>query len=323
MKKTTLTTIILGIAAMAYAGVGPEIQFKDKTIDFGTITGGEIGNCTFTFTNTGDETLVINKVQPSCACTSAGVWTQKVEPGKTGTIPMRFDSSHFNGAVSKAIIIQCNARSNAVLSIILKGTVYRELNASPQTATLMIYPNSSNAVSRIKIANIGTNYVALFNPTVSNLRGNSYVLKLATNTPGKDYTLTVSVKLPIVTPIDYGNITIQTSRSNKPPVTIPLVLNRIPWFSIYPSPISIPKNYTNQFLGLITVINNAPYPVTLSNPSFTDPNVQVTLASATPGHYYTLKVAIPPNYKSTKPMAVTVQTSNTNEPSIQIPFLRN
>ena len=103
-------------------------------------------------------------------------------------------------------------RSNAVLSIILKGTVYRELNASPQTATLMIYPNASNAVSRIKIVNSGTNYVALFNPTVSNLRGNSYVLKLATNAPGKDYILTVSVKLPLVTPIDYGDITIQTSQ---------------------------------------------------------------------------------------------------------------
>jgi len=34
-------------------------------------------------------------------------------------------------------------------------------------------------------------------------------------------------------------------------------------------------------------------------------------------------VAIPPNYRSTRPMAVTVQTSNTNEPSIQIPFVRN
>ena len=69
----------------------------------------------------------------------------------------------------------------------------------------------------------------------------------------------------------------------------------------------------------VTIVNNAPYSGSPSNPSFTDTNIQVTLASATPGQYYTLKVAIPPNYRSTKAQAVTVQTSNTNEPSIQIP----
>jgi hypothetical protein len=322
MKKITLTTIFLWIAAIAYAGVGPKIQFKDSAIDFGTASGGEIVNCTFIFTNTGDETLSIKSVQPSCGCTSAGNWTKDVEPGKTGTLPLRFDTSHFSGAVSKAVVVQCNARSNAVLSITLKGTVYREWNASPQTATLLIYPNASNATARVRIVNSGTNYAALFHPTVSNAR-NSYVLQLATNAPGKDYILTVSVKPPLVTPIDYGDITIQTSRSNNLPVTIPLVLNRMPWFNIYPCPISIPKNYSNQFVGLVTIVNNAPYSVNLSNPSFTDTNIQVTLASATPGHYYTLKVEIPPNYRSTKPMAVTVQTSNTNEPSIQIPFVRN
>jgi hypothetical protein len=322
MKKITLTTIFLWIAAIAYAGVGPKIQFKDSAIDFGTASGGEIVNCTFIFTNTGDETLSIKSVQPSCGCTSAGNWTKDVEPGKTGTIPLRFDTSHFSGAVSKATVVQCNARSNAVLSITLKGTVYREWNASPQSATLLIYPNASNAAARVRIVNSGTNYAALFHPTVSNAR-NSYVLQLATNAPGKDYILTVSVKPPLVTPIDYGDITIQTSRSNNLPVTIPLVLNRLPWFNIYPCPISIPKNYSNQFVELVTIVNNAPYSVNLSNPSFTDTNIQVTLASATPGHYYTLKVEIPPNYRSTKPMAVTVQTSNTNEPSIQIPFVRN
>jgi hypothetical protein len=322
MKKITLTTIFLWIAAIAYAGVGPKIQFKDSAIDFGTASGGEIVNCTFIFTNTGDETLSIKSVQPSCGCTSAGNWTKDVEPGKTGTLPLRFDTSHFSGAVSKAAVVQCNARSNAVLSITLKGTVYREWNANPQTTTLLIYPNASNATARVRIVNSGTNYAALFHPTVSNAR-NSYVLQLATNAPGKDYILTVSVKPPLVTPIDYGDITIQTSRSNNLPVTIPLVLNRMPWFNIYPCPISIPKNYSNQFVGLVTIVNNAPYSVNLSNPSFTDTNIQVTLASATPGHYYTLKVEIPPNYRSTKPMAVTVQTSNTNEPSIQIPFVRN
>ena len=147
MKKITLTTILLGIAAMAYAGLGPEIQFKEGAIDFGTVSGGDLVNCTFIFTNTGDETLSIKSVQPSCGCTSAGDWTKAVEPGKTGTIPLRFDTSHFSGAVSKAAVVQCNARSNAVISITLKGTVYRELNASPQTATLVIYPNASNAAA--------------------------------------------------------------------------------------------------------------------------------------------------------------------------------
>ncbi len=46
-----------------------KIEFKETTIDYGTIEKGADGVRTFEFTNTGDAPLIISKVNSSCGCT--------------------------------------------------------------------------------------------------------------------------------------------------------------------------------------------------------------------------------------------------------------
>ena len=78
---------------------GPKIQFADTTFDFGKIDSGQVVKHEFVFTNTGSATLEIKDVRPGCGCTTAGTWDKTVEPGKTGMIPLQFNSTGFGGTV--------------------------------------------------------------------------------------------------------------------------------------------------------------------------------------------------------------------------------
>src|SRR5260221_7172319 len=84
---------------------GPKIQFQTPVYDFGKIKSGDPVKYTFIFTNGGEETLYITNVQPSCGCTTAGDWSKLVEPGKTGYIPVQFNSANYNGAVVKTVTV--------------------------------------------------------------------------------------------------------------------------------------------------------------------------------------------------------------------------
>src|SRR5258708_286165 len=82
---------------------GPKIQFDDAIHDFGKAKSGEPVKYIYYFTNTGDQVLEVTHVQPSCGCTPAGEYSKRVEPGKTGTIPIQFNTANFNGQVYKTI----------------------------------------------------------------------------------------------------------------------------------------------------------------------------------------------------------------------------
>ena len=102
-------------------GVGPKIKFANTVHDFGRISGGDITKCDFVFTNVGDKTLEITDVRPGCGCTTAGAWTRQVEPGKTGTIPLQFNSANFHGAVTKTATVTCNDPSQHICHPHIEG----------------------------------------------------------------------------------------------------------------------------------------------------------------------------------------------------------
>src|SRR5947208_12891161 len=52
----------------------PHIQFATPVADFGKAKAGEPIKYTYYFTNTGDATLEVTHVQPSCGCTTARDW---------------------------------------------------------------------------------------------------------------------------------------------------------------------------------------------------------------------------------------------------------
>src|SRR5215469_4209103 len=147
--KTALTlslvsTTLLGRSASqpaatnGPAGIGPKIQFDSTTYDFGRALAGTQVKHDFVFTNVGDATLQITGVTPGCGCTTIGEWTHQVEPGKTGVIPIQFNSTMYNGPVTKMPSITCNDKSQPMVRFQLHGTVYKTLEFTPAYVSLNI-----------------------------------------------------------------------------------------------------------------------------------------------------------------------------------------
>ncbi len=89
--------------------------------DFGSIVYGANGKVDFTYTNKGTKPLIIKDVQSSCGCT-VPTWTKEpVEPGKTGTITIVYNTT-LPGAFSKTVVVTSNA-NNSPVRIEIRGKV--------------------------------------------------------------------------------------------------------------------------------------------------------------------------------------------------------
>src|SRR6516165_8664222 len=82
-------------STIASKAPAPKIQFSELTYDFGKADSGTLIKHIYVFTNSGDAILEITGVKPGCGCTTAGDWDKRVEPTKTGTIPIQFNSAGY------------------------------------------------------------------------------------------------------------------------------------------------------------------------------------------------------------------------------------
>jgi hypothetical protein len=109
----TTTLFFSFFAAAAQATVeenGPEITFEKKNYDFGDIAQGDKVEHTFTFTNTGNEPLIITNVEVTCGCTVPKGWPRDpVLPGGKGEITVSFSTVGKIGRQNKPIVIISNA----------------------------------------------------------------------------------------------------------------------------------------------------------------------------------------------------------------------
>src|SRR3954469_2670165 len=129
-------------AATTSNGIGPRIQFATPVYDFGKVASGTKVKHDFVFTNIGDATLEVTSVNPGCGCTTISEWTRKVEPGKTGIIPIQFDSNGYSSPVEKKPILTCNDKSQPEITLHINGTVFKPIEVTPPYVSLTVPPDS-------------------------------------------------------------------------------------------------------------------------------------------------------------------------------------
>lgn len=119
MNKHTILSIFL--LAASGAAAQPQARFDATSLDLGTVLWNKERMATFTVTNVGNKSLVINNVETSCGCTEA-TWTKSpIKAGKTGTISVAYTADmlgHFN----KQLAVYTNADPRPVY-LSLKGVV--------------------------------------------------------------------------------------------------------------------------------------------------------------------------------------------------------
>jgi hypothetical protein len=303
--------------APATNGVGPKIQFADPIYDFGRIRAGDIVKYSYIFTNIGNQVLEVTAVQPGCGCTTAGEWTKKVEPGQVGQVPIQFNSHNFNGQVAKTISVRCNDPAQANLVLQLKGTIWRPLDFIPQYAVLNLPPDVQNANVTVRIVNNTEEFVTLSPPEINNP---SFQVSLATNTPGKEYTVTVATVPPLPPGTLQAQITVKTSSTNTSVLTIPLWVNVQPAITVMPPAIALPPPpLQTRTTPSLTIQCNSTNALALSEPAINIPGVEVQMSTLQTGRVYTVSLAFPQGFEL--PQGQTIQfTAATSLP--QVPLIR-
>lgn len=112
MKR--LLTILFVIASITAWAKGPEISFTEKEHDFGNIRS-DIGkvSCVFTYTNTGDEPLVLTTVTAPCGCTKPEFSTKPLAPGKSDNIKVTLHPTGMKGEFMKTLTVRTNIKKGA------------------------------------------------------------------------------------------------------------------------------------------------------------------------------------------------------------------
>ena len=128
--------LLLGTFFASFAGAEDslpksKIGFDSSVYEFGTVTEGAKVQHDFIVKNLGNSPLAIQRVVPSCGCTTTSANTDRISPGGDGKISVQVDTAGFSGDKIKTVQVYSNDLDNPVSTLTIKGTIEREVGLSP------------------------------------------------------------------------------------------------------------------------------------------------------------------------------------------------
>lgn len=298
----------------------PKLRFATPIYDFGRLRSGEVLKYSYVFTNTGPDTVEITHVQPSCGCTAAGEWTRKVEPGQTGSIPIQFNSANFNGQVFKTVTVMSTDKGQPTSVLQLKGTVWKPVDVSPQFAVLNIPPDVPSATASVRIVNNMEEPLVLSAPESNN---RAFTAELKTNVPGKEFQIIVTGTRPATTGNIQGLVTMKSSSTNMPIVTVNVWANIQAHVLVMPPQLTLPPPPLAASISpRVTIQNNSTNTLSVSDPVLSLEGVKVELTEPQPGKQFLATLTFPQGFEipAGQQPALTLKSSNTNLPLITVPI---
>ena len=299
--------------------LGPKIQFETTVHDFGKATSGDLVKYTYIFTNAGDQSLELSGVQ-ACGCITSD-WTKKVEPGKTGSLPISFNSTSYSGPVVKMITVTCNDRANPRPMLQFKGTIWKPIDVNPQFAVLNLTPDAPLASTTVVITNNMSEPVTLFAPQCNNP---AFAVELKTNQPGKEFRLVIA-PVSLLSGNAQAQITLKTSSTNMPVITITAYANVQPAVTINPPQIVLPAAPLAQPLtNTISFIDNSTNVMALSEPTVNATGVDVQLKEELPGRQFAATLTFPQGFEIApgQKAELSIKSSLPLVPNLKVPILQ-
>jgi hypothetical protein len=304
--------------------VGPRLTFSETEYQFGKIPAGTKVKHAFIFTNTGDQALVISNVAPGCHCTTVGDWSQahQIQPGKTGEIPIQFDSGAFRGTVHKTILVTSNDKLAPRQTILLTGTIWRAFEISPPMARIDVPPDATtNATTIVKITSQSDEPVTLSDPISGTER---FKAKLISPNPGKIFDMEVEAVPPFAPGPTVGTITVKTSLASTPELQVTVIAATQPAVSVSPLQIPLPPRLVHGMTNIIRVIANGHKPIVVNEAKVTDSRVHLELKETNPGREFQMIVVFPAEYQITPgtQVVVSAKTDNPSYPTVTVPVIQ-
>lgn len=307
--------------APATTNSGPRIQFESLNYDWGSVRQGTKVTHDYVFTNTGDAELQITGVHPGCHCTTVGEWTHQVEPGKTGVIPIRFDSTGFGGVIYRSTSVTCNDKTQPTIGLQLHGTVTKPIDVSSSFVFLNIAPDANQETNGVvHIVNNEAQPLLLSKPTSSQP---TFTAELKTNIPGKSYDVILKTVPPLAPGNNQAAITITSPSTGVQPIYISAIASVQSLLTVMPTEIILPAGplKANERFS-VSLQNRGAHPLVLSDLSVNAPGATTTLAISKPGQTFTASVEFATGFVAPAGTALelSIKTDNPRQPLLKIPI---
>jgi hypothetical protein len=300
--------------------IGPKIQFAGTNFDFGKVDSGAIVKHDFILTNVGDQVLEITNVRPACGCTTAGHWDRSVKPGQTGIIPIQFNTAGYGGEVLKTISVSCNDPAQTNLTLQLKGTAWKAIDVSPLYAMFNLLADTrTNETRAIRIRSNLEEPLTLSEPVCTNA---TFRAEVKTVEPGKEFELRVTVVPPLDSPSVTAPVTLKTSSSKMPEITVTAFAMTLAAVAVNPPQLSLPPGpLASPAKLMVSIHNNTTNALILSDPSINAPDADVLLKETITGRLYSLLFTFPAGFQIEPGRVVeaSVKSNNREFPVVKVP----
>jgi hypothetical protein len=300
---------------------GPKIQFETTTHDLGKAMQGEKIKYTYVFTNTGDQVLEISGVH-ACGCITIGDFTKKVEPDKTGSIPISFNSSGYNGTVNKSINVTCNDKNNAHPMLQFTATIWKGLDIEPQFVILNVQPDAPQTSTTVRIVNNTPEPLHLSAPESDN---QAFTAQLKTVQPDKEFQVVISASPPFSARNLQGHITLKSSLASMPVINLTVYANVAPAVEVNPARIGLPPTpLTNEVKSKVSIVNRSAKALVLSEPTINAKGVRVELNEVQAGRMFEATLTFPAGFELTHSEVVelSIKSNVGSVPVVKVPVFQ-
>lgn len=116
MKAPVIVLVLALCQGIAYGG----LKWDRQKVELTSGPTDTFVDATFTFVNDGKEPVTIEKVVPSCGCTTASLPKMTIDPGERSQLVTRFDITGRRGLQTKTVTVHIKGeKTPVVLSLVV------------------------------------------------------------------------------------------------------------------------------------------------------------------------------------------------------------
>jgi hypothetical protein len=201
------------------------IKYIEDSWDFGSIPESCVVTHDFGFYNSGEDTLIITSIKPTCGCTTVPLKSNQIAPGDTSEFAVTVNTKNLKGQLRKFINIECSDPVNPYMRIVFKANVNdpgQKIITVPDIADFGKFKKGTTGSMKLEMTNNGTetaNLLILDKPTNDNLK-----IKFDTTTlqPGESTKVHIDFDGNINSGEYFASITLEAEGISKSRFTIPI-----------------------------------------------------------------------------------------------------
>lgn len=108
LRFKLLLSFVLVLMLPGMVAAQPKLLIAQEEFDFGYTPEGLPVIHRYWAHNVGTDTLKITKIRPSCGCTSVPLTKNRLAPGDSVSMALKFDTRRFKGKISKTATVETN-----------------------------------------------------------------------------------------------------------------------------------------------------------------------------------------------------------------------